>query len=95
MCLKKYLVGLKQHILNNLYFQTKNESIDWSKPEQSEDLSLDWSQPEKKIDNVDDELKLEWSDDPDTEEEEAPALSRGSSQKKKSKQATIELQVRF
>ena len=74
----------------------KNDSIDWSKPEK-EELSLDWSAPVKKMDE-DDELKLEWSDDPESEEEpEKPALSRGSSTKtkkstKQSKQGTLDIQ---
>merc|ERR1719414_2503467 len=68
----------------------KNDSIDWSKPEK-EELSLDWSAPVKKMDE-DDELKLEWSDDPESEEEEELKLSRGSSMKKKSKQGTLDVQ---
>lgn len=61
----------------------KKEEIDWSRPSaipEDEGLSLDWSTPVKKDDH-EDELKLEWSDDPDSEEEDK--LSRKNSAKKK------------
>lgn len=72
---------------------SKKEEIDWSRPStipEDEGLSLDWSTPVKKDDH-DDELKLEWSDDPDSEEDEDPGkLSRKSSTKKKTGETTID-----
>merc|ERR1712083_638478 len=77
---------------NSVKSKKTDEIMDWSKPEktESEELVLDWGQPSsvEKLGNDEDELKLEWSDDPDSEDEEelkgvAGKLSRHGSTKKK------------
>lgn len=55
--------------------ESGEDEFDWSAPvsgkkEVEDKLELDWSQPVGAKD--DDELQLEWSDDPESEEEEKP-----------------------
>ena len=62
----------------------KQDFVDWSAPVSarpaSPGLDLDWSQPVKK--DEDDELKLEWSDDPESEEEDSKLKRKGSTRNK-------------
>jgi hypothetical protein len=44
----------------------------------NDEIGLDWSRPlADPVAKVDDELELEWSDDPDTEEEDLPMTGSG------------------
>ena len=46
--------------------------------DESDETGLDWSRPlADPVVKVDDELELEWSDDPDTEEEDLPVAGSG------------------